>query len=447
MGDIERIQKIVRERDIELTRFLYTDNDGVTRGYSTTADSLKGDLERGHTYAIAMPLFSAHDDLVPDSNYGPVGELLAKPDLSTFTAIPYAEKSAAVICDFHDINTYEPSPLCPRSALKKTLGKSRYEVTAAFENEFYFLLHDESGNVVSAEESLCFDTRGMNVMNRVILDIIENLKVQGITVEKHYPEYGPGQHEIVTKYADALRAADNQILFKETVKAVAARHGLIASFMPKPFEDKSGSGAHIHISLQENGRNVFYDGAHESGYSDIARYFIGGILKHVEGILAFTSPIVTSYKRIIPHNWASAFAAYGDANKETAVRIIRGLRGNEEKGFNIEFKPADGTANPYLALNALLIAGFDGIRNKIDPGPELTVDPAELSGEELAKRGVRELPKCLGEVITALEGDELFRTELDPILYAEYLKIKKYNWTKYLRHVSQWEIDNFLTIF
>jgi glutamine synthetase len=447
MQDMDRIKKVTEEQNIELTRFLYTDNDGITRGYSSTADTLMGDLQSGHTYAIAMPLFSAHDDLVPDSNYGPVGELLAKPDLSTFTPIPYADRSAAVICDFLDIKTNEPSPLCPRSALKGTLLKSDYTVTAAFENEFYFLLRDESGDVITAEDSLCFGTQGMNAMNDVILEIISNLKAQGMVVEKHYPEYGPGQHEIVTKYSEALRAADNQVLFKETVKAVAARHGLIASFMPKPFEDKSGSGAHIHISLEKDGENVFYDGSRECGYSDTARYFIGGILKHLEAILAFTSPIVTSYKRLIPHNWASAFVAYGDANKETAVRIIRGLRGNEKKGFNIEFKPADGTANPYLALNALLLAGFDGIKNKTDPGPELTVDPAELSGEELRKRGIRVLPASLGEVIAALEQSELFQEEMNPILYSEYLKIKRYNWNKYLRHVSKWEVDNFLTIF
>ena len=447
MGNKERIEKIVEQQGIELTRFLYTDNDGVTRGYSTTTDCLMGDLESGHTYAVAMPLFSAHDDIVPESIYGPVGEVLAMPDPETFTPIPYAEKSAAVICDFLDLETYEPIPLCPRSALKATLAKSEYEVMAAFEDEFYFVLKDEEGNIVTAEDSLCFDTRGMNRMNEVVLEITQALKVQGVQVEKHYPEYGPGQHEIVMKYSGALRAADNQVLFKETVKAVARKHGMFASFMPKPFQDKSGSGAHIHISLWKNGRNVLYDEAAECGYSEIAKQFIGGILENVEAILAFTSPIVTSYKRLIPHNWASAFAGYGDANKETAVRIIKGTRGKESKGLNIEFKPADGTANPYLALNALLIAGFDGISRQVDPGEALNVDPAELSNEELRERNIRPLPSSLGEVITALERNELFAAELDPVFRSEYIKLKKYDWQKYLRHVSQWEIDTFATIF
>ena len=447
MSRTEKIDQMVKDQKIELTRFLYTDNDGLTRGYSTTTDSLSGDLESGHTYAIAMPMFSAHDDVVPDSIFGPVGEVVAIPDLETFTPIPYAEASAAVLCDFHNVETYEPSPVCPRSTLKKTLANYPYEVAAAFENEFYFVLKGADGMLQTCEDSLCFDTAGMNAMNAVVLEIVRDLQVQGIQVEKHYPEYGPGQHEIVMKYSEGLRAADNQVLFKETVKAVARKHGLYASFMPKPFQDKSGSGAHIHISLWQNGENIFYDANQQRGYSDIARYFIGGILQHIEAILAFTSPIVTSYKRLLPHNWASAYAAYGNANKEAAVRLIKGLRGKESKGFNIEFKPADGTANPYLALNALLIAGLEGIEKQIDPGEELACDPASLSAEELGARNIRELPSSLGEVIIALESDELFARKLDPVFRSEYVKLKTYNWKKYLHQVSKWEIDQFGTIF
>jgi glutamine synthetase len=443
----KKIQQIVDDHGIELTRFIYTDNDGLTRGYAATTSSLAGDLERGHTYAIVQPMFSAHDDVVPDSIYGPVGELVAIPDLETFTYLPYAEASAAVICDFHQLDTYEPSPVCPRSTLKKTLDSYPFTVIASFENEFYFVLKDEDGEIVTCEDSLCFDTSGMNAMNSIVLEIIRDLHAQGIIVEKHYPEYGPGQHEIVMKYAGGLRAADNQVLFKETVKAVARKHGLYASFMPKPFQDEAGSGAHIHISLWDGEDNIFYDKNEKRGYSDIARYFMGGILEHIEAILAFTSPIVTSYKRLIPHNFASAYAAYGDANKEAALRLIKGLRGKENKGFNIEFKPADGTANPYLALNALLIAGLNGIENQIDPGEELTCDPELLSAEELKERNIRELPDCLGDVIKALEKDELFARKLDPIFRSEYLKLKTYNWKKYSRHVSKWEIEEFGTVF
>ncbi len=444
---IQEIMEYVQNNSIELTRFLYTDNDGVTRGYETTTDSLSGDLARGHTYAIAMPMFSAHDEIVPDSIFGPVGEVVAMPDLDSFTPIPYAEGSAAVICDFLQLDTYEPSPVCPRSILKKTLDEYPYEVKAAFENEFYFVLKDEDGKLVTRENSLCFDTAGMNELNSVIIDIIRTLKVQGIQVEKHYPEYGPGQHEIVMKYSDGLRAADNQILFKETVKAVARKYGMFASFMPKPFQDKSGSGAHIHISLWDGDENIFYDGDEKRGYSDTARYFIGGILAHIDAILAFTSPIVTSYKRLLPHNWASAFAAYGNANKEAAVRIIKGLLGKESSGFNIEFKPADGTSNPYLALNALLLAGLAGIKEQIDPGDELMQDPSSLTAEELARRNIRPLPMSLGDAITALEQDSLFQKELNPVFRSEYIKLKRYNWTRYLRHVSLWEIREFGTLF
>ena len=153
----DEILKIVKDKNIELTRFLYTDNDGVTRGYSTTTENLMGDLDSGHTYSIAMPFFTSTDDSLPNSRFGPVGEILAMPDIDTFTPIPYAENSAAVICDFLDLETHEPSLLCPRSILKSTLAHEKtYEVVAAFENEFYFVLKDEEGNIVTAEDSLMF---------------------------------------------------------------------------------------------------------------------------------------------------------------------------------------------------------------------------------------------------------------------------------------------------
>lgn len=441
------ILKSVRDGNIELIRFLYLDSDAMIRGYCSTAESLEGDLEQGHPYANPMPFFSSLDDIVAGSRFGPVGEVCAMPDPNTFRILPYKSRSAAMICDFVSMDTFEETGMCSRSILKKVLQDSEYEVKTSFENEFYLLRRNEKGEFVPVDESLCFATSGMNANHDVILDIVDALKAQGMIVEKYYPEYGHGQHEIVVKYDDALAASDNQVYFRETVRAVAANHELTASFMPKPFQELSGSGAHIHLSLWKDGNNIFYSGDPGKPYNDTARFFIGGVLKHIHALCAFTAPTITSYKRLLPQHWAAAYACYGLDNKEAAVRIIPGVKGNEAKGINLEYKPADPTCNPYLAMAALIAAGLDGIKNQIDPGEALSVDPASLSESDMQEKGVSRLPATLIEATDALEGDDFFRDVMGEIMYDEYIKLKKYNWNAYMNHVSKWEIDRYIDIF
>jgi glutamine synthetase len=288
----QEILSHVSEHDIELIRFVYIDNDGVIRGYATTADELESDLETGHPFAVAMPFFSVLDNLTPETRFGCVGEISGLPDLNTFRLLPYVSNSAMMICDFVGKADHGPTGLCARSLLKECLEGLEFEVKAAFENEFYLLKKDESGQLVPFDNSLCFATTGLNQQHEVVLDIIQALKAQGLNVEKYYPEYGKGQVEIVYKYNDALKSADNQVFFRETCRGVAYNHGLIASFMPKPFQHLAGSGAHLHLSLWQNGKNMFYDPSAENGISELGRHFTGGILKHVKALCAFTASTV-----------------------------------------------------------------------------------------------------------------------------------------------------------
>ena len=442
----EEILNIVDKENIKLVRFLYVDGDGLIRGYVANVNSLPSDLDSGHAYTTAMPFFSALDATIPNSRFGPIGEFRAVPDLETFRLVPYVPNTASIICDFKTIE-HEPSGICPRAALKDFLNNCKYDFKASFENELYFVLEDENGNLKPFDDSLCFTTRGMNTTSAIISEIIDNLAVQGIEVEKYYPEYGTGQQEIVTRYDEALRATDNQILFRETVRGVAEKHGVIASFMPKPFQHLAGSGGHIHISAWENGINLFYDKDDPLNLTSLARNFIGGILKHLPAICAFTAATVTSYKRLLPHNWASCTNTWGLDNREAAARVCSGQFGRESETTNIEMKAADSANNPYLAILAVLAAGVDGIENNYDPGEPLNIDPLNLSFEDQKRLNIKRLPQNLGEAINALKEDTLYQDLLGEVLFDEYIKLKEFNWQVYSTQVTPWEISKFAKIF
>jgi len=419
----------------------------LIRGYVGTAGELAGDLDTGHAFSIAMPFFSVLDDLPPDARFGCLGELSGLPDPDTFRDLPWVSNTGMVICDFVRKDDHGPSGLCARSILKDYLAGLDLEVRAAFENEFYLVELDESGRPVPFDDSNCFSTDGMNKQHAVALDIVRTLGTMGFSVEKYYPEYGKGQIEIVYKYADALTTADNQVYFREACRGVASNHGLTASFMPKPFQNLAGSGAHMHVSLWRDGRNLFYDPGRPHGAGDTARWFTGGLLKHLPALCAFTASTVNSYKRLVPHAWASAYVCHGPDNREAAVRMVTGMKGAEGKSFNIELKPADAAGNPHLALLAVLAAGMDGVNNRIDPGEPVMGDPFHMTDAERAERGIARLPETLGEAATALEKDTFFKALLGDVFYEEYIKIKRFAWTQYIRHVSDWETAHYLKVF
>jgi len=437
----------VKEKGIEMIRFVYTDNDGVVRGYVTMAEELEGDLETGHPFASAMPFFSVLDDLVPGSRFGCVGEVSGVPDLETFRILPHLPNTAMIICNFLNKSDHSSSGLCARSLLKEYLSGLDYNVKAAFENEFYLLIKNDDGSYAPFDDSLCFATSGMNLHHKVVNQIINGLKKMGMKVEKYYPEYGRGQMEIVYKYDDAMRTADNQIFFREVVKGIAQQHGLSASFMPKPFYHLAGSGAHLHLSLFKNGVNVFYDPDDKCGLSETAKHFIGGVLKHLKAVCAFTASTVNSYKRLLPHHWASAYTCYGLDNREAAVRVITVMKGLDASSFNIEIKPVDAACNPYLAILSTLAAGLDGIRNRIDPGDHVPSDPHDMLDSQRIDMGISRLPETLGDAIKALSDDLFFKEVLGEVFYEEYIMLKKFAWNQYIQQVTSWEIEKYMEAF
>ncbi len=419
----------VRDEGVRLVRFLYCDNANVVRGKMAHADALADFIDAGIGLTVAMQGFCLTEHIAPGSAQGPVGEVRLVPDPETFALLPYAPGEARMLCDMRTLDG-EPWEVCPRSFLKRMVARADaagVEARAAFEFEFY-LAREMDGRFMPADDSLCFSSDGMDRAGPVIGAIVEALDRQGLEPRQYYPELGPAQQELSINHAPLPAAADRQIAVRETVRGVALRHGLIASFAPKPFPDQAGNGCHVHLSLWRNGRNVMYDPAGVLGLSALGRGFVAGVLAHLPGLLAITCPSVNSYRRLAPNMWSSAYTCWGPDNREASVRVASPFAGQVEATTNIEIKAVDGSANPYLALGALLAAGLDGVKRGLDPGEPLAANPYDLSEDERARRGIRRYPATLGEAIAELERDDVLLDALGPALAHEFLAVRKAEW-------------------
>jgi glutamine synthetase len=442
--ELRRIVRECRAAKVQLVRFLYCGNDGVVRGKAAATRFLPGFLESGIGLTVAMQSFNMLDQLVAEGSFGPVGEVRLQPDPASFAPLPYAPGHASLLCDLVALDG-RPWAACPRGFLRRMIDRAAahgFVFKAAVENEFT-LARRENDRYVPIDRSPCFSTIGMEAARPVMTEIIEALSAQGVHPEQYYAELGAGQQELPVRYADALRAADNQITVRETVRAVAWRHGLHASFAPKPFADEAGNGAHIHFSLwrADTDTNAFHDPRGAHGLSDVARAFLGGVLAHLPALVALTAPTVNSYRRLQPRFWCSAYTAWGPDNKEAAVRLPTPYRGAEMASTNLELKPSDPSSNPFLALGALLAAGLDGLANERDPGAPTLVDPDTLSEAERGRRGIRRLPKTLGEALDELERDEVLREALGDVLAKEYLIVKRSEVRAFAEKDAAFELD------
>ncbi|HEY7488312.1 MAG TPA: glutamine synthetase family protein [Streptosporangiaceae bacterium] len=451
--------KALERADIQgadVIRFLYADHGGIIRGKASSRGRLAERLRTGIGHTVGMMAMSMLDTLQSVEGMGPVGEVRIVPDPSTFTMLPYAPGAAAMCADLVRLDG-EPWEACARNFLKQAiaeLAKDGYELAAAFEPEFTLgrRVPDPDGGLdqlVPVDDSLCYSSTGFHLAHDFTLALLRAFEAQGLRVEHYYPEYGHGQQEVSIRHAPALRAADNQVFFRETVRAVAFRQNLWASLAPKPIPDQIGNGCHLHASLWsiDGSRNVFYDPAGPYGLSDVGYHFIGGLLAHMPALLALTAATVNSYRRLAPKTWSSAYACYGMDNREAAVRICSPLQGDAEGSTNLELKPSDSSANPYLALGGVILAGLDGVRAKTDPGEAVNIDPADLSDDERARLGIRPLPRSLGEALDALEQDELLMEALGPLRRTAYLAVKRSDVAAFSEHDAAFECFHHFTKF
>ncbi len=426
----EDVTQRAREAGVQLVAFLWCDNAGVIRNKATHIDNLPERFTSGIGFSAAMQAIRIMDMMEPVKGMGPVGEFRVVPDLSTFTLLPYAPKRALTIGDLVALDG-KPYGACPRAFLRLMIERAAdkgLRIVAALEPE-WTLATKENGVYVGADESPAFSATGMTAPLDTIDDIVTAMTAQGLRIGVVHPEAGHGQQEISLMHDDAMRAADNQIVYRETVRNVAWRHGYYASFAPKPFAGQSGNGCHIHLSAWDPDRqqNLFHAGDEPYALSKLGQHFLAGLMVHMPGLMALTAPSANSYRRFEEGYYAGVFNTYGPDNREAAVRIPSALRHDQAGTVNLEFKPSDSAANPYIALGALIAAGLDGVDRELplDERLNVDVDPAAIPQAERKLRGIVRLPGSLSDATAALEADQFLLDAMGPTLATSYIAVRK----------------------
>jgi glutamine synthetase len=378
-------------------------------------------------------------------------DMYLKPDLSTFQVFPWTysapERVGRMICDIANPDG-TPFAGCPRSTLKRAIGiaaQRGFTLRAGPEAEFFLFQRRANGEPTTEthDSGGYFDLTPVDLGEDVRREIVLALEQMGFHVEAAHHEVAPGQHEIDFRHDDALTTADNVSTFRFVVKNVANRHGLHATFMPKPVFGINGSGMHTHQSLFGKGTNLFFDERAQWQLSRTCLQYIGGLLRHAKAFCAITNPLVNSYKRLVPGYEAPTAIAWSERNRSPLVRIPASRGANTR----IELRMPDPSCNPYLALAVMLRAGLDGVERELDPGPPVNKNIYKMSHRERRHLRIDELPGNLSEALDELEKSELMREALGDHIFDHFLTAKRTEWDGYIRHVSPWEIERYLSAY
>jgi glutamine synthetase len=441
----EEAQKFCRENGIRYVLAQFVDIHGSAKAKAVPVEHLDMVLTDGAGFAGFA---------VWGLGMGPEGpDYMAVGDLSTLSLIPWMPGYARLICN--GVVNRKSYPYCSRVALKTQtarLEERGYTLFTGIEPEFMLLARRADGSLGPADptddlDKPCYDYKGLYRTREALDEMVSGLRAVGIDVYQIDHEDGNGQFEINFTYADALKSADNFTFVKMAASEIAHKHGMIATFMPKPFSNRTGSGAHFHVSLgSKSQKNAFHDPGDKSGMglSPLAYQFLAGILAHARALAAVAAPTVNSYKRLVVGRslsgatWAPAYIAYGDNNRTACVRVPFG---------RLEVRLPDSGCNPYLVSAALIAAGLDGIDRNLDPGPAQNINLYELTPEQLKDKGIKLLPQSLNEAIDALEADPVICEGLGQDLAREFIRLKRMEWTEYSRHVSEWESKRYLEFF
>ena len=336
----------------------------------------------------------------------------------------------------------------PRYVLRKAVAEAKemgYTMNVGPECEFFLFHTDDDGRptTVTHEQGGYFDVGPLDLGENARRDMILTLEDMGFEIISSHHEIAPAQHEIDFHYDEAMITADNLMTFKMVVKTIAKRHGLHATFMPKPKFGINGSGMHINMSLQKDGKNIFQDASDPNGLSEEAYYFIGGIMRHIKGMAAITNPLVNSYKRLVPGYEAPCYLAWSASNRSALIRIPA-ARGQSTR---VELRNPDPSCNPYLALAVCLAAGLDGIERELEPPAEITENIFEMNETQRAACGIEDLPDSLEHALDSLQADPLMAEVLGPHIYAQFIAGKKKEWEEYCTRVSSWEIAKYMVMY
>lgn len=433
------IFRMVEEEDVEFIRLQFTDIFGTLKNIAITSSQLEKALDNKCMFdGSSVEGFVRIEE----------SDMYLYPDYDTFEIFPWRPqqgKVARLICDVYTPDG-KPFEGDPRWILKKTIKEANemgYRFDVGPECEFFLFHTDDNGlpTTLSHEKAGYFDLGPNDLGENIRRDMVLTLEDMGFEIEASHHEVAPAQHEIDFKYDEALKTADNIQTFKMTVKTIAKRHGLYATFMPKPKFGISGSGMHINMSLAtEAGKNIFADEKGKIGLSDDAYHFIAGIMKHARGMSAITNPLVNSYKRLVPGYEAPVYIAWSAKNRSPLIRIPAS-RGN---GTRVELRNPDPTVNPYLVLALCLAAGLDGIKNKIEVPDSVDCNIYEMTPGERRAAGIENMPADLKEAVDCLVADEFLCSVLGEHITTKYVEAKMKEWENYTTRVSQWEIDEYL---
>ncbi len=437
----EMVLKAIKEKNVRYIHLWFTDILGFLKCVVITADELETALSEGAGFdGSSIEGFARIEE----------SDMIALPDPSTFQILPWkaedGERSARMICDIMnpDGTHYEGDP---RWALKKNVARAEklgfvFYVGPELE---YFYFRSPKGKPEIVEAGGYFDLTPSDVASALRQQTVTALEQMGIKVEASHHEVAPSQHEIDLRYADALTMADSAVTYRLVVKEVALQHNLHATFMPKPLFGENGSGMHVHQSLFKGERNAFFDAKDAYHLSETARHYTAGILRHAREITAITSQWVNSYKRLVPGYEAPVYLSWGQRNRSALVRIPM-YKPGKEKATRIEYRSPDPACNPYLAFSVMLAAGLKGIEKKYKLPPPIEEDIYSMPDERRRKLGIESLPGNLFEAIQCTEKSDLVRAALGDHIFEKFVENKKIEWDRYRMQVTEYELEQYLSI-
>jgi glutamine synthetase len=429
----------IEQEKVDYVLFWFTDLEGHLKSFAITPAEMKGALDDGMGFdGSSITGFNAIEE----------SDMVAIPDPATFQIMPAIAGGTVgrMICDVvkPDGEPYEGDP---RHVLRRALermtqmGFDTFNVGPELE---YFLFRDGTGTE-TLDEGGYFAMTALDAATDLRFETIKALEAVGIPIEYHHHEVAPSQHEIDMRFAPALEMADHTVTYRLIVKEIAAKHGVYATFMPKPLFGENGSGMHTHMSLFKDGRNQFY--AQDEAYhlSAAGKAFIAGLLHHARELSAVFAQWVNSYKRLVPGFEAPVYVAWSQRNRSALVRIPLYKPGSEQS-TRAELRCPDPACNPYLTFAALLHAGLEGIARNYELPPPMETNLYHLSPDERRERGIVSLPETLGEAIDEFAGSELMQRAFGPHIFENYVKLKRKEWDDYRVQLTQWELDRYLSV-
>ena len=432
----EDVLRIAREKVLQFIRLQITDIFGQLKNVAITQSQLEKALDNKCMF-----------DGSSIEGYVRINEsdMYLRPDYDSFVILPWKDRVARMICDVYCADGKTPFLGDPRNVLKKVIKEAAdmgYTFNVGPECEFFLFQLDEEGNPTTKTGDVAgyFDMGPSDQGEQCRRDICLALEEMGFEIEASHHEVAQGQHEIDFRFDEALKTADNVVTFKHVVKTYARRHGLHATFMPKPVYGINGSGMHTNMSLMKDGKNAFYDPEAELGLSETAMHFIAGVLKHVKAITAVANPLVNSYKRLVPGYEAPVYIAWSASNRSSLIRVpaARGM------GTRIELRSPDPSCNPYLEMALCLAAGLDGIKQNLAAPAGTNKNIFAMSPKELEAEGIESLPGSLEEAMVEFQKDPFIKETLGEHVYEKYLEGKLREWRHYRNKVTGWEIDRYL---